>query len=161
MSSMRSASSITSNSTPVSKQPAAFGVVEQAARRCDQDVDAARQFGVLVAEGDAADQECDVELLACAIAIEVFLHLRGEFARRLQDQGARHSCPRAALFEDGEHRQHEGGRLAGAGLRDAENIAAREHVGNCLFLDGSRGGVTGRRYGGENLVGQSEIGKRH
>jgi hypothetical protein len=50
-----------------------------------------------------------------------------------------------------------GRRFAGAGLRDAENIAARQHVGNCLFLDGSRGGVTGRRYGGENLVGQSEI----
>ena len=141
------------------QQPAAFGVVEQPAGRCDQHVDAARQFGVLVAERDAADQERDVEFLAGAVFVELFLDLGGEFARRLDDQGAGHSGPGAALFEHGEHRQDEGSGLAGAGLGDAENVTPGEDVGDRLFLDGGRGGVAGGRNSGENLVGQAEMGK--
>ena len=139
------------------QKAATLGMVEQAAGGCDQDVDAARQLGVLVAERDAADQERDVELLARAIAVEVFLHLGGEFARRFQDQRARHARPRAALLENGEHGQDEGGRLAGAGLGDAEHVTACQHVGDCLFLNGGGGRVAGGRNSGENLVGQSEI----
>ena len=55
----------------------------------------------------------------------------------------------------------EGGGLAGAGLGDAENVAAGEDVRDGLFLDGGRSGVTGGRDCGEHLVGQAEIGKRH
>ena len=161
MSSMRSASSMTSSSTPVSKQPAALGVVEQPAGSCDQHVDAARQLGVLVAERDAADQERDVEFLAGAVFVELFLDLGGEFAGRLQDQGAGHSGPGAALFQHGEHRKDEGSGLAGAGLGDAENVSAGQNMGNRLFLNGGRGGVAGGRDGGEHLVGQAEMGKRH
>ena len=143
------------------QQPAAFGVVEQAAGGCDQDVDAARQFGVLVAERDAADQERDVEFLADAVFVEILLHLGGEFAGRFEDQGAGHSCPGAALFQHGEHRQDEGRGLAGAGLGDAENVAAGQNVGDRLFLNGGRGGVAGGRNSGEDLVGKAEMGKRH
>ena len=60
-----------------------------------------------------------------------------------------------------EHRQREGGGLAGAGLRDAEHVAPREHVRDRLFLDRGGGGVAGRCDGGENLVGQAELGKGH
>ena len=161
MSSMRSASSMTSSSTPVSKQPAALGMVEQPAGGCDQDVDAARQLGVLVAERDAADQKRDVEFLAGAVFVELFLDLGGEFAGRLEDQGAGHPCPGAALFQHGEHRQDEGSGLAGAGLGDAENVAAGQNVGDRLFLNGGRGGVAGGRNCGEHLVGKTEMGKRH
>ena len=143
------------------QQPAAFGVVEQPAGRRDQDVDAARQLGVLVAERDAADQERDVEFLAGAVFIELLLDLGGEFAGRLQDQGAGHSGPGAALFQHGEHRKDEGSGLAGAGLGDAENVSAGQNMGDRLFLNGGRGGVTGGRDGGEHLVGQAEMGKRH
>ena len=62
------------------QQPAALGVVEQPAGRRDQDVDAAGQFGVLVAERDAADQERDVEFLAGAVFVELLLDLGREFA---------------------------------------------------------------------------------
>ena len=141
------------------QQPAALGVVEQAAGRCDQHVDAARQLGVLVAERDAADQQRNVEFLARAVFVELFLDLGGELAGRLDDQGARHSGPGAALFEHGEHRQDEGSGLAGAGLGDAEHVTSREDVGDRLFLNGGRGGVTGGRNSGENLVGQTEMGK--
>ena len=143
------------------QQPAAFGVIEQPARRRDQHVDAARQLGVLVAERDAADQQRDVELLAGAVFVELLLDLGGEFAGRLEDQGAGHSGPGAALFQHGEHRQDEGRGLAGAGLGDAENVSAGQNMGNRLFLNGGRGGVTGGRDGGEHLVGQAEMGKRH
>ena len=47
-------------------------------------------------------------------------------------------------LQHGEHRQHEGRGLAGAGLRDAEHVAAREHVGDRLFLDRGGGRVAGR-----------------
>lgn len=135
------------------QEAAAFGMVEQAARGCDQHVDAARQLGILVAERDAADQQRDVEFLAGAVAVEVLLDLRREFAGRLEDQGARHARSGATLFEDGEHRQHEGRGLAGAGLGDAEHILASEDVGDRLFLDGGGGGVTGGRHCSEDFFG--------
>ena len=143
------------------QQAAALGMVEQPAGGCDQHVDAARQLGVLVAERNAADQKRDVEFLAGAVFVEVLLHLGGEFARRFQDQGAGHSGAGAALFQHGEHRKDEGSGLAGAGLGDAENVPAGQNVGDRLFLNGGRGGVTGGRDGGEHLVGQAEMGKRH
>ena len=143
------------------QQAAALGMVEQPARCCDQHIDAARQFGVLVAERDPADQKRHVEFLAGAVFVELFLDLGGEFSRRFQDQGAGHSGPGAALFQHGEHGQDEGSGLAGAGLGDAENVPAGQNMGNRLFLNGGRGGVTGGRDGGEHLVGQAEMGKRH
>ena len=79
--------------------------------------------------------------------------LRGEFARRLENERARHARAGAALFQHGEHRQHEGGGLAGAGLRDAEHVAARENVRDGLLLNGGRSFVAGRVDRGENLVG--------
>ena len=87
--------------------------------------------------------------------------LRGEFARRLEDERARHARARAALLEHREHRQHEGGGLAGAGLRDAEHVAPGENVRNGLLLDGGGGFVAGRVDGGENFVGQAEMRKGH
>ena len=80
----------------------------------------------------------DVELVVGAVFVEALLDLRGEFARRLEDQRARHAGAGAAVLQHGQHRQHEGGGLAGAGLRDAEHVAPREHVRDRLFLD--RGG---------------------
>ena len=143
------------------QQPAALGMVEQAARRGDQHVDAADQLAVLVVKRHAADDEGDVELVVLAVLVEAFLDLRRELAGRLEDQRARHARPRAALLEHGEHRQHEGRGLAGAGLRDAEHVAPGEHVGDRLFLDRGGGGVAGRCDGGENFFGQAELGKGH
>ncbi len=116
---------------------------------------------VLVAERNPADQQRDVEFLAGAVFVETLFHLGGEFAGRLEDEGAGHSGPGAALLQHGEHRKDEGSGLAGAGLGDAENVSAGQNMGNRLFLNGGRGGVTGGRDGGEHLVGQAEMGKRH
>jgi hypothetical protein len=118
-------------------------MIEQAAGRRDQHIDAARDLGVLIGEGDAADQQGDVEFLVRAVFDEGFLDLRREFARRFEDERARHARPGAALLEDREHRQREGGGLARAGLRDAQDVLAFKDVGDCLFLDRSRLRVAG------------------
>ncbi len=143
------------------QQPAALEMVEQAAGRRDQHVDAARELGILIVERDAADHQRDIELVVDAVFDEAFFDLRGEFAGRLEDQRARHARAGAALLQHGQHRQHEGRRLAGAGLRDAEHVAPGEHVGDGLILDGSGSFVTSRRNGGENFFGQAEMRKRH
>ncbi len=135
------------------QQSSAFGVVEQAAWCRDQNVDAADKFGVLVVERNAADDERDIELVVLAVFLEVIGNLRGEFARRLEDERARHARTRAALFEHCEHRQNEGSGLAGARLRNAQHIATCKHVRNGLVLDGSGGFVACRFDGGENFGG--------
>ena len=134
MSSMRSASSMTRISMPVSSRPAALGEIEQAAGGGDQHVGAARDLGFLIAERDAADQQREIELVVDAIFAEGFLDLRGEFARRLEDQRARHARAGAPLFQQRKHRQREGGGLAGAGLGDAEHVAAFAGRGEWLVL---------------------------
>ena len=97
------------------------------------------ELGVLIAERHAADEQRDVELVVLAVFVEVLVDLRGEFARRLEDQRARHAGAGAALFQHGEHRQHEGGGLAGAGLRDAEHVAPGEDVAGSPVLGSGSG----------------------
>ena len=141
----------------VEQQPSALVMVEQAAGRRDQHVDAAGELGILIAERDAADDQRDVELVVDAVFGEALFHLGGEFACRLEDERARHPGAGAALLQHGQHRQHEGRGLAGAGLRDAEHVAPREHVGDGLILDRGGGLVTGRSDGGKSFFGQAEM----
>ena len=87
------------------QQFAALDEVEQAAGRGDQHIGAARDFGFLIAERNAADQQREIELVIDAIFAEGFLDLRGELARRLEDQRARHARPGAPLFQQRKHGQ--------------------------------------------------------
>ena len=128
-------------------------MIEQASGRGDQDVDAAREFGILIVERHAADDQRHVELVVLAVFLEMFDNLGGQFARRLEDERARHAGPSAAFFEHGEHRQHESGGLAGAGLGNAEHVASRENVRNGLLLNGGGSFVAGRFDGRENFGG--------
>src|SRR3546814_1474764 len=92
---------------------------------CSSDlVCAALQLAVLLLEGDAADQQRDVELVVLAILLEILGDLRGKFARRLEDQRARHARAGATVFETRQHRQYKTRRLAGAWLVDAADVAA-------------------------------------
>ena len=139
------------------QQPPALEMVEQAAGRGDQHIDAAHQLLVLVVERDAADDQRDVELVIDAVAYEALLDLRRELAGRLEDQGARHARAGAAVFQHGQHRQRERRGLAGAGLGDAEHVAPREHVRDGLILNGGGSFVTSRCNGSENFFGQAEM----
>ena len=122
---------------------AALDMIEQAAGSRDEHIGAARDLQVLVAEGDAADQQRDRELVVDAVFDESFLDLRRELTRRLDDERARHARPGAARLQHRQHRQGEGCRLAGAGLGDAEDIAPLEDVGDGLGLDRGGDGVAG------------------
>ncbi len=161
MSSMRSASSITSSSTPVSRSLPRSKWSRRRPGRGDQHVRAAHELGILIGEGDAADDQRDVELVVGAVAIEILDHLGGQLARRLEDQRARHPGAGAAILQERQHRQRERRGLAGAGLGDAEDVAARQHMGDGLGLDRRRLGVTRRFDGVQDFLAQSQVGKRH
>lgn len=72
-------------------------MVEQAAGRADQHIGAALKLAVLFFEGHAADQQGDVQAMILAILLKVLGDLRSEFARRFEDQRARHTSAGAAL----------------------------------------------------------------
>ena len=82
-----------------------------------------------------------------------------EFARRLQDQAARHARPGAGTAEDIQHRQGEAGGLAGAGLRGAHHVAAHQHERDRLFLDRRRVTIAHLGDRAQHLLGQAEIGE--
>ena len=89
MSSMRSASSSTRISTRRQVDVALAVMVEQAAGRRDEDVDAAPQLRDLRAEADAAEHRHRARSLqVLAVGADRRLDLRGELARRREDQRA-------------------------------------------------------------------------
>jgi hypothetical protein len=69
-------------------------------------------------------------------------HLLREFARRRQHQHARAAAgQRRGLVEAVQAGQHEGRRLAAAGLRGDEQVIAGQRGGDRLRLDGGGFGV--------------------
>ena len=136
----------------MSSMLAALEQVDQPAGRRDQHVDAAHQRVLLVGQALAADEQRVVELVVLAVLLEVLGDLQREFARRLEDQAARHARAGAAAGQDVDHRQGEAGGLAGAGLREAEHVADHQHDGNRLLPgSGSDGDSPSPRWrGGES-----------
>ena len=136
-------------------------VVEQAARRGDQDVDAAAQLVDLRLHADAAEHHHAGQLGVLAVGAHAFLDLRRELARRRQDEGAdRQPAARIAHRRLGhqavQHRQHEAGGLAGAGLGAAHDVAAGEHGRDGLGLDRGGGGVALFVNGAQQGLGEAE-----
>ena len=150
MSSMRSASSSTRISTWRQVERAlCSGMVQQAARRGDDDVDSAFQRRDLIVDRHAAEDDGDGRLLVLAVVAHALLDLCSELARRREDQRA-HGVARLAggglrQREPMQDRQYEAGGLAGAGLRAGEQVAAGEHQRNRLLLD--RGGLRVAEFG--------------
>ncbi len=112
--------------------------VEQPARRRDEDVHAARERRALRPLADAAEDHGVVDAEAPSEAREGLADLARQLARRREHECADAASPLAArlggqVLEDGQ-RERRG--LAGARLRAAEQVAAREHGGNRLTLDG-------------------------
>ena len=127
----------------VEEDLAPFEKIHQSAGRGDEHVDAFFQRLQLIAHGNTADKQRHVELVIATILLEIFGNLRGQFARRLQDQRPGH--PRAAppLGQNVDHRQHEARRLAGSGLRHTDNIAHHQHGWNRIGLNRGRLGIAG------------------
>ncbi len=139
-------------------------MIEQPARRRDQDVDPAFELRDLRINADAAEHHRRSLLRVLAVDANAFLDLRGEFARRGQDQRAHRLAPadyrgRRTRGQPLQDRQHESGGLAGAGLRAREQIAAREHRRYGLHLDRRGRGVAVLGHRAYELLGQAELGE--
>ena len=144
MSSIRSASSRTRISTCPRLATRWPDEVEQAARRRDEDLDAAAQGLDLGVHRDPAVDHGRAQGDGPAVGPDALVDLHRELAGRDEDQDEdRVACgrearvrPAAQAVEDG---QHEGGGLAGAGLSGREDVATGEDERNGRFLDGGRG----------------------
>ena len=111
-------------------------VVEQAARRRDQDVGARAEGVLLRPHGDAAEDGGRGHRRVDGQLPRVLLDLRGQLAGRGQDQRAR----RAALLSDQavQDREQEGGRLAAAGHGAGEHVASLHGRRDRVVLDRRR-----------------------
>ena len=131
--------------------------IEQTARRRDQHIDAAVEHFLLIGHALAADDEGVGQFQVFAVLNKVLRHLQREFARRLQDQAARHPRPRPRAAENVEHRQGEPRRLAGAGLRYPHHVPRHQDDGDRLFLDRRRMHITHVGDGAQHGFRQAEI----
>jgi len=136
-------------------------MIKQAPWCCNQHINTACDFDVLITKGNATDQKRDIQLLTGTIFDEAFFDLCREFARGFKDERAGHTRPRAALFQKRDHGQREGGRFARAGLCDAQHIAALQHARNGFSLNGGRGCITGSGDRFEDFGAQAQFGKIH
>ena len=130
--------------------------VEEASRRGDEDVHPFLQRLLLGFLADAAVDDGVPHPGVFPVVSETFPDLHGQFPCRGQYERSDEAAPpdgfglRGEPVKDG---QREGGRLPGAGLGGAEQILPLEHVGNRLFLDGSRDRVVHFLNGPEDLRG--------
>ena len=125
----------------VEHQGALVDQVQQAAGRGHQDIDPAAKAGNLLADRHPAEHGLDRQVQELGIEPHVVGNLRRQLAR-----GAQHQHPAAARETPGgiggqavQRRQREGGRLAGAGLGNAQQVTAFHQGGDRLPLDG--GGI--------------------
>ena len=123
-------------------------MVEQPARRRHQDVDATGHRGDLRLLADAAEDHRRAQPEMPAVGAEAVTDLDRQLAGRGQHQAARgpalERSPSRAIARGGkalQDRQRESGGLAGAGLGDAQQIAAGQQIGDRLRLDRRRHGV--------------------
>ena len=135
--------------------------IEQPARRRHHDVDAARQRGDLGTLRDATEDDRLAEAETGAVGAEIVVDLNRELARRRQHQCARTTRTgpfrvTGKLLQDGKR---ERGRLAGARLRDAEQIFAGEQMRDGLLLNRGRNGVAFGSQRTQNGLGQTEGGE--
>jgi len=144
---------------PGQQQLAAFVVVQQAARRRDQHVDAPVDQLVLFAKRHAADQQGLGQLGVFGIGVKVFRHLCGQFACRCQHQRTRHPGAGTALTQEGDHRQHKARGLAGAGLGNAQHVAPFQCRRDRLGLNRCRCFIACIHHGLQHAGVQREIGK--
>ena len=143
------------------RQRALIDQIEQAARRRDQNVAARNQRPRLLADGNAAENALDRKVQILGIAAHVFSDLGGQFAG-----GREHQHPaRSGLAGLGirgqtvQRRQRERGGLAGAGLGDAQNVAALQQRRNGLLLDRRGIGIALGFKRTKKRLGKAKVGK--
>ena len=132
-------------------------VVEQAARRGDHDLRTGAQCPDLALEADAAVDGDRSDRPGLAIGADALLDLERQLPRRGEDQGADAPLAVASVgVQQLEHRQHEGGRLAGAGLGAGHEVATCQDERDGLLLDWGRHRVALIGDGAKELGRQPE-----
>jgi hypothetical protein len=119
----------------VEDQVLALEVVDQAARRGDDDVDSAAQRSLLRTERDSAKDFGDAQAAVAAVLLEALAHLRGELAGWSENQGSQPSRTAEEALDD---RERECGGLAGACLSQADEVAPLERERDRLGLNWRR-----------------------
>ena len=155
MSSMRSASSSTSVLHVGEREGAAGEQVLEPAGGGDEDVRALRVAGLLL-EADAAVDGGHAQAAGARQRAQLVDDLAGQLARGGEDERRR----AARVGRDAvDQRGAEGERLAGAGRRLGEHVAAGQHVGDDELLDGEGGVHAAIAQGGGDRTGYAEIGE--
>ena len=119
-------------------QAVALHEIEQAAGRRYHDFDPWHDRPDLASHRDAADRQCRTEADVTAIGVKTLENLSRQFACRAEHKhaagfGLRLEAMLQNAMQDGKR---EGCGLAGAGLGDADDVAAGKCKGNGLSLDG-------------------------
>ncbi len=141
------------------RQRAPLDQVDQPARGGDQDVDARGERPLLTADGDAAEHHRGGVGQVAAVIAERFGDLVGELAGGREHQHPAAAARGAAVRERQavQDRQREGRGLAGAGLGDAAEVAARHGRRDRLGLDRGRRDVAGLAERPQHGLGEAEI----
>ena len=115
-------------------------MIEQASGRRNEHVEARLKRADLRAMRHAAEHDGDLEAKAVRKIAEALGDLAREFPRRAQHKDASPASRRRApvSHKPMKDRQREGGRLAGAGLGDADEIAALHQGRDRLGLNRGR-----------------------
>ena len=134
-------------------------VVEQPAGRRDDDLGAGAQRADLRVEADAAVDRGRADGVLRAVGPDALLDLERELAGRREDERAddARAALRARRVQTLEHRQDEGGRLAGPRLGAREHVASGEDERDGLCLDRGRFRVALVGDGAKELGRQPEM----
>ncbi len=141
-------------------------VIEQAARRGNEDLHAAAQLLGLRVHVDTAEHDRAAQRRVLRVLGDVVVDLVGQLARGREDQRPHRVARRRGagvgfrqqVLDD---RQREAGGLAGAGLRRAHHVAAADHHGNRSGLDRCGPGITALGQGPQDIRVQAESVERH
>ena len=137
-------------------------VVQQSARRGYQDVHGLAQRLDLRIDAHAPEDQHRADARVLGIGLDRLFHLRGEFTRGGEDQAAgaaRLAGLHGVVQQPLQDGQREAGGLARAGLRSGQQVAAGQHHGNGLGLDGGGVGVAHVGQRPQQRVGQAKAGK--
>ncbi len=144
------------------------GQVEQSARTGDEYVEALGDRLDLRVHADAAKYAGALKRQVAGVDLETVMNLRGEFARRGQDQHAWLSRAMAmggigmtARKEDFQHREGKATGLAGSRLCGDHQVASLQHGGNGPLLHRCRLGIAGGLDGSGQSLGETEGSKGH
>ena len=122
---------------------------------------AAPRSSVRICVGDrrAAVHGHDRDADALGVFVDGFRDLHRQLARGHEHEAARVPPAVGVLKERLQHRQREGGRLAGAGRRLGQQILSGQQQRNRFTLDGSGFLVSERTDGGRQLLDETETAK--